>query len=85
MAVIDALIDQVLADGVGGPEDPTGDWMKMAACKGLSHLFFAAPAERPQARERREASARGSVRIVRREHAVPAIRPRPPRVRLLGR
>lgn len=33
------------------------DWMKKAACKGLSHLFFPAPAERPQARDRREASA----------------------------
>jgi WhiB family transcriptional regulator, redox-sensing transcriptional regulator len=32
-------------------------WMKHAACKGLSHLFFPAPAERPQARERREATA----------------------------
>lgn len=33
-------------------------WMREAACKGLSHLFFPAPAERPQARERREAMAR---------------------------
>ena len=33
-------------------------WMRDAACKGLSHLFFPAPAERPQARERREALAR---------------------------
>ena len=33
-------------------------WMSGAACKGLSHLFFPAPAERPQARERREATAR---------------------------
>jgi len=33
------------------------DWMKQAACKGLSHLFFPAPAERPQARDRREATA----------------------------
>jgi WhiB family redox-sensing transcriptional regulator len=32
--------------------------MKRAACKGLSHLFFPAAAERPQARERREAAAR---------------------------
>ena len=45
MAVIDSLIDQVDRDGVIGPEGPTGDWMKQAACKGLSHLFFAAPAE----------------------------------------
>jgi WhiB family redox-sensing transcriptional regulator len=34
------------------------DWMKGAACRGLSHLFFPAPAERPQARERREGTAR---------------------------
>lgn len=33
------------------------DWMRQAACKGLSHLFFPAPAERPQARDRREATA----------------------------
>ena len=34
------------------------DAFRDAACKGLSHLFFPAPAERPQARERREALAR---------------------------
>ena len=34
------------------------DWMRRAACKGLTHLFFPNPAERPQARERREATAR---------------------------
>ena len=33
-------------------------WMRDAACKGLTHLFFPSPAERPQARERREATAR---------------------------
>jgi WhiB family redox-sensing transcriptional regulator len=33
-------------------------WMREAACRGLSHLFFPPPAERPQARERREALAR---------------------------
>lgn len=33
-------------------------WMKDAACRGLSHLFFPEAAERPQARERREAMAR---------------------------
>ena len=30
-------------------------WMTDAACKGLTNLFFPAPAERPQARDRREA------------------------------
>ena len=34
------------------------DWMRRAACKGLTHLFFPTAAERPQARERREATAR---------------------------
>lgn len=33
-------------------------WMTDAACRGLSHLFFPAPAERPQARDRREATAK---------------------------
>jgi WhiB family transcriptional regulator, redox-sensing transcriptional regulator len=32
-------------------------WMQSAACKGLTHLFFPGPAERPQARDRREAMA----------------------------
>lgn len=38
--------------------DPAGDWMRGAACRGLNHLFFPAPAERPQARVRREEMAR---------------------------
>ena len=33
-------------------------WVQAAACKGLTHLFFPSPAERPQARDRREATAR---------------------------
>ena len=33
-------------------------WMNEAACKGLTNVFFPAPAERPQARDRREAMAR---------------------------
>jgi WhiB family redox-sensing transcriptional regulator len=33
-------------------------WMQEAACKGLTHVFFPPPAERPQARDRREATAR---------------------------
>ncbi len=32
--------------------------MDDAACKGHTHLFFPPPAERPQARDRREATAR---------------------------
>ncbi|MFZ9628755.1 MAG: WhiB family transcriptional regulator [Ilumatobacteraceae bacterium] len=44
---------------VGEPA-PTGDtsWMDDAACKGHTPLFFPPRAERPQARERREAKAR---------------------------
>ena len=34
------------------------DWQEFARCKGYLHLFFAKKAERPQARERREAKAR---------------------------
>ena len=41
--------------GLGTADDA---WMRDAACKGLTHLFFPSSAERPQARERREAMAR---------------------------
>lgn len=34
-------------------------WAKGAECRGLSSIFFAPPAERPQAREQREEAARG--------------------------
>ena len=34
------------------------DWTTKAACRGLTSLFFPPSAERPQARERREALAR---------------------------
>ncbi len=37
---------------------PDDDWMRAGACKGLTHLFFPSAAERPQARERREAAAK---------------------------
>ncbi len=37
---------------------PHGDWMSDANCKGSTALFFPPKAERPQARERREARAR---------------------------
>jgi WhiB family redox-sensing transcriptional regulator len=33
------------------------DWREFASCKGHTDLFFAKKAERPQARERREAKA----------------------------
>lgn len=40
-------------------------WMNAAACRGMTHLFFPATAERPQARERREAEARDVCRSCR--------------------
>jgi WhiB family redox-sensing transcriptional regulator len=49
MAAVEIIRGEELADE---------DWMRQAACKGLTHLFFPTPAERPQARERREATAR---------------------------
>ncbi|MGD9995808.1 MAG: WhiB family transcriptional regulator [Ilumatobacteraceae bacterium] len=49
MAAVEALFHRQLTDD---------RWMDAAACKGLTHLFFPSPAERPQARERREATAR---------------------------
>ena len=48
MAASEALVRQVTAE----------EWMRQGACRGLTHLFFPPPAERPQARERREATAR---------------------------
>jgi WhiB family redox-sensing transcriptional regulator len=36
----------------------TADWQDFAACKGRTRLFFPPKAERPQARERREAKAK---------------------------
>ena len=41
------------------PEAPVAgaSWMDLAACKGHTPLFFPPKAERPQARERREARA----------------------------
>lgn len=46
----------VLSEVVVGPDEDT--WMDAAACRGMTHLFFPSSAERPQARERREAMAR---------------------------
>ncbi len=39
-------------------EQPAKHWMRAGACRGLTVLFFPPSAERPQARDRREASAR---------------------------
>jgi WhiB family transcriptional regulator, redox-sensing transcriptional regulator len=44
---------------LGIAADPRRDlWMRKAACKGLTSLFFPPSAERPQARDRRESLAR---------------------------
>jgi WhiB family redox-sensing transcriptional regulator len=48
MAAVESLFQRELTDD---------RWMNDAACKGLTHLFFAPPAERPQARDRRESRA----------------------------
>lgn len=45
-----------LVDVRGAP--PATAWMDQAACKGRTALFFPPKAERPQARDRREAKAR---------------------------
>ena len=48
-------------DDLVDPAMPIGsliDWTQFANCKGKTKLFFAPKAERPQARERREALAR---------------------------
>ena len=49
MAAVETLFHRQLADDRR---------LNTAACKGLTHLFFPPPAERPQARERREAMAK---------------------------
>lgn len=49
MTTVEIAIDRIETDD---------DWMDAGACKGLTHLFFPPAAERPQARERREAAAR---------------------------
>jgi WhiB family redox-sensing transcriptional regulator len=49
MAAVDVVVHRTFSDD---------RWMNAAACKGLTHLFFPPPAERPQARDRREATAK---------------------------
>ena len=49
MAAVEILFHRELTDD---------RWMQQAACKGLTHLFFPPPAERPQARDRREGMAK---------------------------
>ena len=49
VAVVDIVITRRQTDDA---------WMNKGACRGMTHLFFPSTAERPQARERREAAAR---------------------------
>lgn len=49
MAAVDISISRITSDD---------RWMVRAACRGLTHLFFPLTAERPQARQKREALAR---------------------------
>ena len=49
MAAVDVVVHRTFSDD---------RWMNAAACNGLTHLFFPPPAERPQARDRREATAK---------------------------
>ena len=49
MAAIELTVDRIATED---------DWIRDVACRGLTHLFFPPAAERPQARERREAGAR---------------------------
>lgn len=49
VAVVEIVITRRQTDDV---------WMNKGACRGMTHLFFPSTAERPQARERREAAAR---------------------------
>lgn len=59
-------IDRALAVEIVITRRRTDDrWMSQAACRGMTHLFFPAIAERPQARDRREAEARDVCRSCR--------------------
>ena len=49
MATVDISVSRMRTDD---------RWMDRAACRGLTYLFFPLTAERPQARQRREALAR---------------------------
>ena len=49
MSTVDIIITRQQSDDA---------WMAKGACRGMTHLFFPSTAERPQARDRREAMAR---------------------------
>lgn len=44
--------------GAGSTSGRDDRWMTAAACRGLTHLFFPSPSERPQSRGQRETVAR---------------------------
>ena len=75
MAAVEIFFHRVLTDD---------RWMNQAACKGLTHLFFPPPAERPQARDRREAAAKSVCASCIVHSCLPGVRPDEPRVRVLG-
>ena len=75
MAAVEIFFHRVLTDD---------RWMNQAACKGLTHLFFPPPAERPQARDRREAAAKAVCASCIVHQHVPGVRQDEPRVRVLG-
>lgn len=52
------LLAHVELDNVDANEHVTDDWKLDAVCRGRLELFFPRKAERPEARERREAKAK---------------------------
>ena len=75
----------VAVEIVSTRQETDDDWMRDAACKGLTHLFFPSPAERPQARERREATARQVCRGCPVNATCRGFRQVTARIRVLGR
>ena len=61
MSPVQLLAPSELSESDAPPVDLVPNetaWTELAACKGRTPLFFPPKAERPQARERREAKAR---------------------------
>jgi WhiB family redox-sensing transcriptional regulator len=58
VAVIEIYPTELDVVRTSGAPERDDAWMRWAACKGQTQLFFPPRAERPQARARREAQAR---------------------------
>ena len=61
MSLKESPVSDLYVTEFSEPATPIGsliDWTQFANCKGKTKLFFAPKAERPQARERREAKAK---------------------------